>query len=86
MSEWQDIETAPKDGTIIDVWHVCIDPEWRPEGEECRYTDVRWCETEEGEGWAVWDERWGDMVLLVQEPHYAVTHWMPLPPPPEARR
>lgn len=83
MSEWRPIKTAPKDGTPMDVWHVCIDPKWRPEGEECRFADVEWCVTEDGEGWAQYSDTWAAMILLPGAPHYQVTHWMPIPGPPK---
>ena len=37
MSEWQPIETAPKDGTVVDMWHV----------HGFRIADVWWDETDE---------------------------------------
>lgn len=69
MSEWQPIETAPKDGTevltyreaglmAVAVW-VKYYPIWRG-GDES--------------GWVVSDG--ADLV--------GVTHWMPLPNPPSA--
>jgi hypothetical protein len=83
VREWQPIETAPRDGTLIDVWHVCIDPTWRPGGEEMRYTDVKWMTSDEGHGWHSYDEIIDDWRLLCGEPHYRVTHWMPTPTAPQ---
>lgn len=81
MSEWQPIETAPKDGTVVDLWseefgrqpgcyfglpsHEC--------GEYGRYCDSDWHNLTPG--WVsdmnepIW---WDD-----------TTHWMPLPEPPK---
>jgi hypothetical protein len=66
-SEWQPIETAPKDGTVIDLWI----PGWE------RFADCHWSKIEP----AGWTSDFGDVVLECTgntEP----THWMPLPEPP----
>jgi len=78
MADWQDISTAPKDGTLIDIWI----------GRE-RRTDVCWRMSEDQphrEWWcareltAEWHE-WG-WCNLGQEYSVAPTHWMPLPRAP----
>lgn len=81
MREWQPIETAPKDGTMIDVWN---------RGYGRRIPNVCWREQDKGitgeMGWALsagtcgpddFFERW--QYLEVED----VTHWMPLPEPPK---
>jgi hypothetical protein len=82
---WQPIETAPKDGTVIDLWingSRTPDAYWgRPDhtcGEAGRYCDC--CPTYDG--WV--DSTFmhylnGDDGMLGHEP----THWMPLPPAPQ---
>jgi hypothetical protein len=80
---WQSIETAPKDGTSIDVWVVikypdgsfahafrCVDVRWEKE---------RWVESDEPlEGRPDWYDFFGD------EDVFVVTHWMPQPTFPGA--
>jgi hypothetical protein len=81
VSEWQPIETAPKDGTRIDIWEFCHDPAWRDEtGIEngTRIVDVWW---QDGE-WMAFNERDGDVCGVGFNEHYTVSHWMPVPPPP----
>lgn len=83
MSEWQPIETAPKDGTAIDVWAG---------GKRC--PDVYWSHSvnaDTGEPISSPYDCWaykGQYVgiggvypkgLGIHEP----THWMPLPEPPK---
>ena len=69
---WQPIETAPKDGTLIDLF---IDGE--------RYVDCRWGDpNQDMEDWASWYQRytesWGSAFPVDLNP----THWMPRPSPP----
>jgi len=78
--QWQSIETAPKDGTTIDVWI---------EGEfSGRRTDVSWRQPSDSEWWvhggdtietpdATWHDAFGP--LGKSEPP---THWMPQPQSP----
>ena len=68
--DWQPIETAPKDGTVIDLWiHY-------PEHDRnARAADVRW-NADVGE----WQH--GNFHLGQYMHRPTPTHWMPLPPPP----
>ncbi len=77
---WQDIGTAPRDGTSIDVW---IDGEFPR-----RATDVQWREPSDSEWWvhgrdtietpaATWHDVFGPLGKDEQP-----THWMPRPSPP----
>lgn len=75
LTGWQPIETAPRDGTHIDVWYAPKSPTGEPL-IPCRvayayFEDGRWWyqNTSNGLGLRLW-----------QEP----THWMPLPEPPAA--
>lgn len=71
--QWQDISTAPKDGTVVDLY--CRDIG--------RVAYCVWGEAVHGShpGNQVWVRagRRSDMVKCTP------THWMPLPSPPEAR-
>ncbi len=63
---WQPIETAPRDGTLVDLWRDCerlCDFYW---GEGGRHS---WCRKE---GYPV------KLRILAEQP----THWMPRPAPP----
>jgi len=81
MAEWQPIETAPKDGTEIDLW-VSVG---------VRVADCRWGKP----SGANWGDRYGcDQDLPAQwvtRHGFALdrrngppTHWMPHPTPPSA--
>jgi len=73
MSEWQPIETAPRDGTRILV-HYRSGP----------YTKQCWSANEASRFIRV--ARWKDGKWILDMPgHYRTdaTHWMPLPPAPE---
>lgn len=85
--EWQPIESAPKDGTYVDLW--CI-AQSTFDGKEYQYrvTDARFDVPEEcyfpGDQIAQWISE--DFVCdgLGEAPIRAfATHWMPLPEPPK---
>lgn len=91
---WQDIETAPKDGTLIDLW--CVSPpesDFVPENGGIRLTNCAW-ETEKSywpyTGWSrVLDD--GDMDLVDGPPvaqhglpRWVPTHWRLPPSPPSS--
>lgn len=66
MNEWQPLETAPRDGTKIDLWHPT----------NGRFVNAFWCKQtytlHEPWGWS--SQQLGRIT--------GVTHWMPLPRPP----
>ena len=79
MSEWQPIETAPKDGTAVVLYgkgllrsgyEQAVGVYIPIHGEDDDST-IRW--------WHVEDGKFGPYAIRGPSP----THWMPLPPPPE---
>ena len=84
MSEWQPIETAPKDGTHIlaFAYPLAIIPlvccwQQAPEGirDQCKEWQWKWSEADDF-------FRDDDLFRYWIEMEYNPTHWMPLPPPP----
>ena len=82
MSGWQPIDTAPKDGTPLDLWAVDIFTDGRPQ-EGGRYPDAGWHEGR----WFHFDPIAGDNVPIEVEwsnGKTVATHWMPVPEGPDA--
>ena len=72
---WQPIETAPKNGTFIDLW----DDKYM-----YRITDARWAYHYWENGKPIGEKSWGPSDRdgpFCGKP----THWMPLPKKPEER-
>ena len=74
ITRWRPIETAPKDGTTVDLW--CRPSGWLG-GSPMRMTDYWWVE---GIGWRT-NQRERD---LAKTKWNDPTHWMPPPEPPHA--
>jgi hypothetical protein len=77
MTEWQPIETAPKDGMIIDVWLGNADQ-----------PDLDFYCTPGTRRATNWHYTHGKFRPYLGLPHamptfVEPTHWMPLPEPPE---
>ena len=68
MSEWRDIESAPKDGTAILASGLD-----HGKGPSRHYSVVEWMDFGCESGW--YPDKDAD-------PHIYLTHWMPLPAPP----
>ena len=69
---WQDISTAPKDGTSFDAWLKHSDG-------GCRHTDCFFA-------WGVLSYLHDEIgVTPVETLSIIATHWMPLPEPPTAQ-
>ena len=68
-SAWQPIETAPKDGTEVQIWAA----EWYPR--------ARYGMRDGRDGW--YEEYYNDDWRCYEKtPIYEASHWMPLPPTP----
>jgi hypothetical protein len=63
---WQDISTAPKDGTVVDLWRGPRDGYPGHMAREAKWVDGYW--------W--WKSN------KYQEQDDNISHWMPIPPPP----
>ena len=73
MGDWQPIETAPKDGSLVMLvleTGVVIPGWW---DEDC----CRWSNNMQP-GWYAYIHNWGMGLTRLR----LATHWMPLPPPP----
>lgn len=81
--EWQGIESAPKDGTVIDLWIETDDRRDYREAD-CVWFEDRWCMdcgylTGVSPIEAPWPDgtgKYGNRAMRT------ATHWMPLPPSP----
>ena len=71
---WQPIETAPKDGTRVDLWGRNL-LHFQKRGE--RNVNVAWGPVTDWFGGKRDDWQHG------RGEGYQPTHWMPIPPPPE---
>ena len=69
MDKWMPIETAPKDGTEVQLWG---DEDWIPK--------ARWLHVHGGWYVEYWDADWRS---YSDSAVYNPTHWMPLPAPPQ---
>jgi hypothetical protein len=79
MSAWQGMSTAPKDGTRVFLAHS------RGDVEIGVWDDRAACFGERGPGWQIVDDRDDYNHSIAWWPHQ-VTHWMPLPAPPEVTK
>ena len=81
--KWQPIETAPRDGTVIDVWMQSYF--WDADGQRQLAVEMRIPN-------AIWfDQMWTNVDGNPHEDldgftYVEFTHWMPLPPPPASAR
>lgn len=73
MSDWQPIETAPKDGTRVNLW--C--KRWRPDNDSFSHRWFPDCYWTKGDSMTNHNARWVNM-----DTAWFATHWMPLPEPP----
>ena len=76
-TRWQPIETAPKDGTVVDLWAR------REQTDKYeRLADCHWCGMTDwlGNEYDGWDGLSPGLRRTYDNP----THWMPLPEPPIA--
>jgi hypothetical protein len=73
MSQWQDISTAPKDGRSI----LAYDAGYGRTAGELAVVIVSWLGTDE-------DYPWLESSGMQAFAPGVLTHWMPLPPAPEA--
>ena len=79
MSDWQPIETAPKDGTKILVGrdgHQTTTGVWVEDKGRTLVPDLN------EPYWEKFDHSWWDVVFSEDE-WFSPTHWMPLPEPPK---
>jgi hypothetical protein len=87
MSDWQTIETAPKDGTEIILAITGILPDkywvhigWWQQGDSFPW---RFIDTFSLEPSGCCDDEDADRTPVNGAKEGSVTHWMPLPQPPE---
>lgn len=75
MSQWQPMDTAPKDGTKVDLWVTAGEDSWRMIDAEYRqYQSDR-----SPEGW--YDDEGDSLYQFGVKPLF----WLPAPPTPGPR-
>lgn len=77
MSEWISVDKMPIDGECVDVWAIVNDGHCC--GDAARISDCFY--SERWQSWWKWADNGEDKHFLSG---FSVTHWMPLPNPPDA--
>lgn len=84
QSGWQPIESAPRDGTVIDIWRDLGGRDtvyWGRPPHECgemgQYCDSDW-HANNRKGWVC-----GTFGQFIGGKHNPITHWRYPPPPPQ---
>jgi len=91
---WQPIESAPKDGTVLDLWAVHTSCLGERTGQ--RYVNSKWQVCPQGYTSDGWRDSGGNKLEWRVDPTQVeegcspeegrtVTHWMPLPPAPQPK-
>lgn len=81
MTDWQPIETAPKDGTtVLLAYKDELLIGWYQDEQRIRHGQVI-SSTKKWTGYGVFDR----IYPSTSEPPPEPTHWMPLPKPPEVK-
>lgn len=84
MGKWQPIESAPKDGTIIDVW---LEESLSDIKFYCSSRPVHLKDAQYGgrsAGWLWKNGKFRPYLVGLNMPVFVIpTHWMPLPEPPK---
>lgn len=90
--DWRPIETAPKDGTVVDIWMVEEANGWREanayfvvQGTEdlSEYTDGSYrAWSIKRDGWWAPGHNYDGAPYFCDSSVMVATHWMPLPSPP----
>jgi hypothetical protein len=70
--KWQPIETAPKDGTYIDLW-----------ADNFRFADAFWFDPKTDDRWHGIEEGWVFHSEGFEYVWVTPTHWMPIPGNPD---
>ena len=83
MTTWQDIGTAPRDGTIIELT-------WMDDGKPQEIWPMQWAHIQRNDLFApgivgMWIIPDGSMTWTEHDPAGAPTHWRPLSPSPPSK-
>lgn len=80
---WEPIDTAPKDGTEVDLYVSAVVPRGGEERPGYRLCNCQWAHEVGSESDPEWLDQWGNPVE--EDFHggaYVATHWMPVIEPP----